>query len=234
MSRRGSGQGLLSLLLLAAGAVLGARLYDEWRQPGSRPDDAAFAAESETAAAPPAPELTLALPPPDEFAVIAARPLFSPTRRPAPPAPAEPEAAPETDLAQVPEPELVTEAEPAEEAAPPPTVTFTLVGIVIDGSERYALVEKHADGKVVRLTEGDAIEGWFAVLIDPERAVFRQGAIEEELVLKYDTPVPPERMPAMQELVTPARQPPAEPEAPAAAPEQQAPQQTLPWKQQNQ
>ena len=33
------------------------------------------------------------------------------------------------------------------------------------------------------------------MLIDPECAVFRNGAVEEELVLKYATPVPQDRIP---------------------------------------
>lgn len=199
------GQTLLALLLLATCAGLGWRLYGEWRAPDGGGDIAASppsSASGDTAAAPASADLTLSLPPPEKFAIIAGRPLFSPTRRPPPPAPPEPP--PEAELAPPPEPEVAALPEPAPEPAPPPTIDFTLVGIVIDGNERYALVERHADAKVVRLAEGGDINGWFAVLIDPTRAVFRQGATEEELVLKYDAPVPQDRMPV---LPTPARPP---------------------------
>lgn len=222
MSR--GGQTLLALLLLAGCAGLGWRLYGEWRSPEGDGISASLpsSADGDTAAAPAAADLTLALPPPEEFTIIAARPLFSPTRRPAPPAPPEPP--PEAELAPPPEPEVATLPEPAPEPAPPPTIDFTLVGIVIDGNERYALVERHADAKVVRLAEGGDIDGWFAVLIDPTRAVFRQGGTEEELVLKYDAAVPQDRMPvlpaptpAAQTTDTtgapqPAQPPPAEPQ----------------------
>lgn len=199
------GQVLLTLLLLAACAGLGWRIYNEWRAPVGGVDASASLpslGNGEAAPVPAATDSTLALPPPEKFAIIAARPIFSPTRRPPPPAPAEP--APEPEAAPLPEPEVAAAPEP--EPTPPPTIDFTLVGIVIDGGERYALVERHADAKVVRLAEGGDIDGWFAVLIDPTRAVFRQGGTEEELVLKYDAPVPQDRMPILP-TPTPAAQP---------------------------
>jgi general secretion pathway protein N len=204
MSRRRRSAALLPLLLAALCAALGWKVYDDWRTVSA---DAAAAAP-ETAAAPAgasaaplaAADLALALPPPERFAVIVERPLFSPTRRPAPP----PE---EMAQAEPPPEEPLPEEEPPADAEPPPVVDFTLTGIVIAGSERYALVERHEDGRTVQVTEGGDVNGWFAVLIDPDRAVFRNGATEEELLLRTATPVPQDRIPPR-----PAPPPPEEPD----------------------
>jgi hypothetical protein len=209
MSRRRRATALLPLLLVGACAALGWKIYDDWSAASA---DAAAPTEAAAPAAdaqpPPADaDLALALPPPERFAVIVERPLFSPTRRPAPPAAAiaeAPEALPEEPP---PEPE-------AGEAEPPPAVDFTLVGVVIAGSERYALVERHEDGRVIQVPEGGDVAGWFAVLIDPDRAVFRNGAIEEELLLKYASPVPQDRIPPRRVA------PPEQPEQPADQQEQ--------------
>ena len=214
MSRRRS-TALLPLLLTALCAGLGWKIYDDWR---AASDAAAAPAETvapvASEAAPAQADLALALPPPERFAVIVERPLFSPTRRPAPP---------QAEVAQAPG-QPAREPGAAAEAEPPPVVDFTLVGIVIAGQERYALVERHADGRVVQVPEGGDVGGWFAVLIDPERAVFRNGAVEEELVLKYATPVPQDRIPPRpaprpQEQPEQAEQP--EPEQPQAQQQQQ-------------
>jgi hypothetical protein len=183
---------LWPLLLLAACAAVGARLYDEWSR-------AAAVGEGKPAALDPAgspagsADVALALPPPEQFVVIVERPLFAQTRRPPPPSAAEPAAPADS--------EPVAEA-PTPKPAPPPQVDFTLLGIVTAGSERHALVRR-SDGGVVEIPEGGDISGWFAVLIDPERAVFRQGGTEEELELHFDAPVPPESIPPPR---TPVRQ----------------------------
>jgi general secretion pathway protein N len=215
MSRRRSAA-LLPLLLIAGCAALGWKIYDDWSAASA--DAAAAPASADVAGAvpdapPAAADLALSLPPPERFAVIVERPLFSPTRRPAPPA---------AEQAQAEEPALESPAEPetAPEGPPPPTVDFTLVGIVIAGSERYALVERHVDGRVVEVAEGGDVGGWFAVLIDPDRAVFRQGAVEEELVLKYESPVPPERIPPPRAVPPPPEPAPAEPVQPTEVPQE--------------
>ncbi|HEV8680319.1 MAG TPA: hypothetical protein VGQ90_13160 [Stellaceae bacterium] len=198
---------LWPLLLLAACGVAGARLYDDWRRPPAGSESGELSAAAVGGAATPAgaPEAALALPPPEQFAVIVERPLFAQTRRPPPPAPpaaAEPAPPAETE----PEPDVV-ETPPPE---PPPAVDFTLVGVVTDGSERHALVRRQSDGAVVEVPEGGDISGWFAVLIDPERAVFRQGGTEEELVLQFDAPVPADQIPPPRVRATPPAVPPAD------------------------
>jgi hypothetical protein len=194
------------LLLLAACGAVSARLYDEWRQAPTGGESAPAAATAGGAATPAsASAAALALPPPEQFAVIVDRPLFAQTRRPPPPAPP-PTAEPPPAESEAPPPPVAVETSPSE---PPPAVDFTLVGIVTDGTERHALVQRQSDGTVVEVPEGGDISGWFAVLIDPERAVFRQGATEAELVLHFDAPVP-------AGLIPPPR-PKAAPPAPAPA-----------------
>jgi len=190
------------LLLLAACGVVSARLYDEWRRPPNVGESELSAATVDGAATPgSAPEAALALPPPEQFAVIVERPLFAQTRRPPPPAPEAPEAAPES---------VAVEAAPLPPQPPLPALDFTLVGIVTAGGERYALVQRQSDGAVVEVPEGGDISGWFAVLIDSEHAVFRQGGIEEELVLHFDAPVPPALIPPPRARVTPPAVSPAD------------------------
>ncbi len=205
MTRRRRGRLLWPLLLLAACGVAGVRLYDDWRRPPAVNESGELSAALADGAATPAgaPEAALALPPPEQFAVIVERPLFAQTRRPPPPSTAE--AAPPVEG----EPEPVAVEDPPPE--PPPAVDFTLVGVVTDGTERHALVQRQSDGAVVEVPEGGDISGWFAVLIDPERAVFRQGAIEEELVLQFDAPVPADLIPPPRVRAPP---PDAQPAAP--------------------
>jgi hypothetical protein len=206
MTRRRPARLLWPLLLLAACGAAGVRLYDEWRGPPLANESAPSAATDGGAAAPSsAPEAALALPPPEQFAVIVERPLFAQTRRPPPPAPP-----PTAEQAPPVEPEPTEEPVAAETPPPepPPAVDFTLVGIVTDGAERRALVQRQSDGTVVEVPEGGDVSGWFAVLIDPERAVFRNGGTEAELVLHFDAPVP-------SGLVPPPRVRPAPPAPPA-------------------
>lgn len=206
MKRRRSAA-LLPLVLGAACLGFGWKIYGDRVQATA---DAAAPATVESAPSTPAaqadPDPALSLPPAEAFATIVERPLFSATRRPWQPPPVV-EAAPEPEPPPEPAPPPEPVAIPAPE--PPPAIEFTLVGIVIAGAERQALVLRQGDGKVVQVPEGGEVAGWFAVLIDPDRAVFRQRGFEQELLLKYDTPVPPEMIP----------QPPAPAAAPPGAPE---------------
>ena len=162
MSRRRAGL-TWPVLLLAACAAAGARLYDEWSRAPAASEASAPAAG------------------------IAA--------------PAQPETAPEP---------VATEA-PAPAPAPPPAVDFTLVGVITAGTERHALVQRQDTGAVVEVPEGGDISGWFAVLIDPDRAIFRQAGTEQELVLHFDAPVPADRIPAPRPRPPPNIAPAAQP-----------------------
>jgi general secretion pathway protein N len=192
------------LLLVVICVALGGRVYDEWlvlQEPV--PIDAPPAAAA--VAAPAAADAPIVPPTPSSFAAILERPLFSPTRRP-------PAAAP----ALAPTPEAAAPAPPAQ------PIDFSLAGIVISDGSRVALVQMQADGRVVQVAEGGEVDGWKAVTIEPQRAVFRRGDDEQELALDYVKPVPPGQVPPPVPQRTPERlsQPPAapQPQPPPAEP----------------
>jgi hypothetical protein len=204
---------LMPLSLAAICAVLAAKVYDEWRglQEPVALETAAVPEGDTPASLPLGPSLTT--PTEDSFAAIIERPLFSPSRRPA-------------QAATTPAPETV-EAAPAETP-----LDFALVGTIVSGDERVALVETKGDGKVVQVRERGEVLGWTALLIEDGRVVFRRGRAEEELVLRYDQPVPPgkvvpRRQPAspVQPATQPAEdvQPDSDVPPPAAAPEPAVP-----------
>jgi general secretion pathway protein N len=198
MTARRWSKAMVPLGLAVICAALGAKVYDEWR---ALEEPVAIAAPAAAAGDTPAPLPLgpgLTTPGEDSFAVIIERPLFSPSRRPAEAAPA---AAPE-----------------AVEAVAPVEVPldFALVGTVVSGDERVALVTTLADGKIVQVRERGEVLGWTALLIEDGRAVFRRGKAEEELVLRYEDPVPSDKIPA-------PRPKPAKPAEPAGQPEEGAP-----------
>ena len=108
----------------------------------------------EAAAAPP-PALA-ALPPPSAFAAVTDRPLFSPSRRPA--------------------------AAPAGAAQSPLESRYRLVGVVIAGSERHALVSEGKRHLELRL--GSTLEGWVVTGIAADRVTLASPAGEAVLRLK--------------------------------------------------
>jgi hypothetical protein len=120
--------------------------------------------EVELPALPPAP--AFAPPPPEDFAELASRPLFAPSRRP----PAPPVAPPA---------EAEAEPTPAVAAAP---LLASLVGITITGEGRAALIA--VPGARARwLREGEAFEGWRveAILANAVRLSRGDEAAELEL-----------------------------------------------------
>ena len=106
---------------------------------------------------PPAAEAaaSFSLPPLQSFAVVSERPLFSPSRQPAPASNSESDA----------------------------WSSFVLAGIVISPDLREAMVFHNQPPALVNLQEGDAIDGWTVTSIFPDRAVFRNGTAEHELKL---------------------------------------------------
>jgi len=106
-----------------------------------------------------------ATPPPDKtsYPAIAARPLFYPSRAPwVPPAP------------------------PPEEPPPPPTLPLTdyaLVGVIVSGTSRSALIRQMREGRTVLLSEGQELEGWKLREITRERLYFTGGDATYEMPL---------------------------------------------------
>jgi type II secretory pathway component PulC len=95
------------------------------------------------------------LPPLQSFAVVTERPLFSPSRQPAPASSNELDA----------------------------WSSFVLAGIIISPDLREAMVLHNQPPMLVNLQEGEAIDGWTVANIFPDHAVFRNGDAEHELKL---------------------------------------------------
>lgn len=126
-----------------------------------------------TAAAPSLPEVEEVLvepfdpPPPDLFTVISERPLFAASRRPfVPPAVAEPAAGP-----------VEAPLEPLE---------AELVGVVLTGERRSALVHREGSAGPERFWVGQSVDGWLVEEVGRRHAVLRRGDEERILELRRD------------------------------------------------
>lgn len=164
------------IMLVLLCAALAALVY--WEIDGNRPPDGGgaieVAARPDPRPLPPEPEF--AMPPLDSYAEIVARPLFSPSRRPPPAAEGDAE-------------DDASEAKPA---------LFILTGVVISAEARLALIQRANIAGVVRVSEGEEIDGWLVEKIAPDRVTLRQGAAVEEIEL----PDKIERIPAQRRLRT--------------------------------
>jgi hypothetical protein len=100
----------------------------------------------------------------EQFADIAARPLFNPTRAPAP------EAAPQ----EVPEDvATVEEAPPAEPPSNPED--FTLLGIAAKDGVWSVVMRWNPTNEVFRLSTGGDIQGWTVAEITPQQVTVNRG-----------------------------------------------------------
>jgi hypothetical protein len=175
---------ILRLCLVAVCAAALDRLYTEWHllqspaetvHPPSTPASASQASVPATA---------MSQPPIDAYSVVLERPLFSPTRRPPEPLPPEPPLVPELAHSAAPE-------------APPPPLepAFLLVGTVVDRSARIALVRSLNNGQVIQLREGQEVEGWTVLLVEADRAFFRNSGVEREMLLDFTSAPSPDLQP---------------------------------------
>ncbi len=101
--------------------------------------------------------------PPDAFAEIAERPVFSELRRPAE----------QKVEAPVPRPSRAS------------TVDFKLVGVVATAARRFALVIPSGSTKAVQLSEGDTYRNWTVSEIGSGYVVLHSGKHQQEIVLSY-------------------------------------------------
>lgn len=103
-------------------------------------------------------------PPLARFAPALDRPLFAPDRRPPP---------------------VGAEAEPE----PRQALIATLQGVMLSGTERRALIRPGTGDQVVRLKEGDLLQGWRLEEIGPDHVLFRRDddAVTLDLLYKADT-----------------------------------------------
>jgi len=157
-------RGPSTLFLVAAAVVLAGVLALEWRRdmpeivtPRAAPPGSAGAAVDVDIG-------TYVAPPIEDYDEVLVRPLFVEGRTPPEPsAPAEARAAPkEEGLAKF----------------------WTLEGLVLTPEARVALVRNKRDRKLMRITEGDAFEGWEVVEFATERILLKKGEKTEALELK--------------------------------------------------
>jgi len=151
----------LAVGLLAVSAVLGSTVYDEFTAPPAAPapqPPAAAAGEAGTAAAP------FVMPPLETYAEVTARPLFFPTRRPAP-----------------------LQAATADRVD---AQSLILVGVILAENGNAALIARVNLPGARRVAVGEEIEGWTLAEIDADRVVLRNGNTHAELRLKDRKPGP--------------------------------------------
>lgn len=113
------------------------------------------------------------LQPSEDYAEIIERPLFSRSRRPAPPEDAKPTAG----------------APGSEEAAG----RIAVNGILLTGNRRIALLRFDNDPKVMHVAEGQEAGGWLIEKISADRVVVRRGQQESEIVLDFKKSSDPQR-----------------------------------------
>lgn len=155
---------------LAAGACLVAAtlvVYQLWRSdppigPAPAPPSTADATVSAGSEETPA----FNLHPSEDYVEIVERPLFSRSRRPAPPEETKPGAG----------------AGGAEDGI---AARIALNGIVLTGKHRVALLRFDNDPKVIHVSEGQEAAGWLIQKINADRVVVRRGQQESEIVLDY-------------------------------------------------
>jgi len=111
------------------------------------------------------------------------RPIFSATRRPPPRA-----------VAAAPVDEVRPPAPPKPVEAPPPLM---LVGAVVGEGDAIAILVNRTDQKVVRLRQGESLDGWSLTSVQPREVTFKQGDRTEVLALQRpDGTTPPGGSPA--------------------------------------
>lgn len=101
--------------------------------------------------------------PESSYPETAARPLWIPTRRPAP------------QVAAAPQPSF----QPGQ---------FVLQGVTIAGSTRIALLKEKASGRVHRVELGRDVNGLHVAEVEPERVTLTQGGQRETLDLRVQRP----------------------------------------------
>lgn len=114
---------------------------------------------------------------PEAYAEVVDRPLFSPTRRQAPPPPAPPPPEPPKQVMQ--------------------TGQFLLTGTIQAGDKLYAFLKETKSGKGLRAAQGDTLSGGIKLAkVEPDKVLLTQYDSEEEVKLQVSkstrtTPVPP-------------------------------------------
>jgi len=106
-----------------------------------------------------------AVAPDQAYPETAARPLWIPTRRPAPP--------------------------PAVQQASIPRGQYILQGVTIAGTTRIALLREKTSGRIHRVEQGKEVGGMQVAEVEPERVTLAQGGEREVLELRVQRPTAP-------------------------------------------
>ena len=164
MKSRSRGGRRPSTLLIGLCLILGGVIYLELSVGPSHPAASPIAPDPPEPAVLPVADPGFTMKPLDDFSEIARRPLFIPSRRPLPPDTEAPRPGPRK----------------AERHR------FILKGVVIVGDERMAVlvIQQRRSRTVLRVVEGQQIDGWLVEAILADRVVLRQGETREEVVLR--------------------------------------------------
>jgi len=130
-------------VLGAVCAGLAAVIYFELTGPDLGPSLTAAARTPPPSGKPVSTARTFTVPPMSEYSEVVERPLFDPTRR---------SSSPST----------------AEESS---TTNLTLIGTVLSGTSRHALIRHMQGSRVERVIEGQNIDGWTVESIEGDRVV---------------------------------------------------------------
>lgn len=149
-----------SLVLVVLCGILGAVIYLELAL-GSHPRPVSHGFGSSEPVTIETPEPGFTMPALDDFSEIAARPLFLPSRRPLPP---------EEGAAQSGSSAIQRQQ-------------FTLLGVIIFADERMAVLQRRNSRQVLRVVEGQQIDGWVVDAVMPDHVVLRQRDVIEEVSL---------------------------------------------------
>lgn len=166
MTVRGQSRRRPSVLLLLLCLGLGYALYAEIDSGGV---DRTLVASAPVPPEPQAPAPSTApfsLARLENFSETMERPLFLPSRRP-----------------------LVAEDGPQQVGQGVERNLFTLMGVVIAPDERMAIVQRLRTGEVLRLVEGQQVDGWLVDAILPDRMRLTYGEVTDEVILE-DKPRP--------------------------------------------
>ncbi len=164
MNRTANGRRVAIILLLAVCLIAGGLIAFELRQPDlfvrSLALPLAVVPGQETPAASPS-NPTATGPGEADLAIVAARPLFSATRRPPPPDETASVANTPADLSKL-----------------------QLVGIVGPENAYVAIIEySQPRGKSVHVRAGDRVEGWLVEAIETRQVIFQQGDASYTMIL---------------------------------------------------
>jgi general secretion pathway protein N len=160
-ARRRTPLPLLLLLVGLAGAALSYVLSSAPLDLGDEDPAAPPARPAGRQAAPP--QAAFTLPPLGDYAEVGARPLFSPTRRPAPP----------------------DEAPAAERRM----TEMVLTGVVMSPRERFAIVQYGTPPVLQRVSEGQEVQGWTVQTIHADHVVLKSGDLTQ--TVRFQDKLPP-------------------------------------------